>query len=464
VRRTDCRPLLACLVLLIAPFTHGQVYAYFKGDPATSISSADYTAYKTYVRDNPLASAVAGITVILPWKEYDHGNDTVGALLNTSTLPVLASDLTTAAGGKKINLIILAASGGVGSGGVNTATPSWVFDSAWVTGGCHCTWTTPLDVCYCNSYQGTSTNGWLNTSLVGSNCYNQSTFTSMLTYDHSGVPAAWEPPFVVAYNQWLALFLPWAQANLPNLGYIRIGVGTGGGSVVACPKVEEGNFPLQASAPATPLTESVWLTYSQAIYSAVALDVLGTGIVPEASMFGGETFGGGDGMIPIDWADNEASVATNNGFGLAAESLSAASDIGDNVLSASGSPCSNDWCALFSRYRTAPVLGLQTLSESDPNCLGAPSTCNQTSSLLTALPVGTQNYARVFEVYYQDLLCAYDSGYTNSTTPPNNGACEAISAGRQYYPAALSAAAAGQPTSVGEVWGAAKMSGKARLQ
>jgi hypothetical protein len=54
-----------------------------------------------------------------------------------------------------------------------------------------------------------------------------------------------------------------------------------------------------------------------------------------------------------------------------------------------------------------------------PNCLGAPSTCNQTSSLLTALPFGTQRRANVFEVYNRDLLCAYDSGYTNSTTPPN---------------------------------------------
>ncbi len=228
-----------------------------------------------------------------------------------------------------------------------------------------------------------------------------------------------------------------------------------------CPNVEEGNFHSQLSQPVTPLTESIWLSYNQGIYSAVALDV-GTSLIVEASMFGGEIFSGGDGMIPIDWADNEAAVATANGFGLNAESLSTASDIGDNVLTSAGSPCSNDWCAIFSRYyKSAPILGLQTLSQSDPNCLGAPSSCNTTSSLLTALPFATQHRAKAFEIYYEDLLCAYDSGYTNSTP---YGACEAISAGRPYYSAALADAAANQPTNTAAVGGAAGLSGKTSLQ
>lgn len=456
---TVSRFWLACLVVVFAQLAQAQIYGYFKDDPATTLPAGDYTAYLANVV--PVA-AVGGVTVIMHWNAYDNGSDTGPSFL-TAKANTLAGHLNTAAGGKTVNFIIVAASGGIGSGGNNVDTPAWVFDQAWAN-FC-CSPAGAVDVCYCNSYQGTVANGWTN-STVGSNCYNQGNFHTLtgLTWDHSGVPAAWEAPFVAAYQQWLAQFFSWAKTKVPTLGYVRVGVGTGGGSVVACPNVEEGAFSGQMHAAVTKLTEPVWLAYNQAIYSSAASDVSGSGIMLEASMFGGETFGGGDGMIPIGWADDVASAAVSNGFGLGAESLSVASDIGDNVLSAGGSPCSNDWCALFSQYRTASVLGLQTLSQSDPNCLGAPSTCNQTSSLLTALPFGTQRRANVFEVYYQDLLCAYDSGYTNSTTPPNNGACEAVSAGRQYYPTALSNAASGQPTSAGIVGGAAKASGPTTIR
>jgi hypothetical protein len=76
-------------------------------------------------------------------------------------------------------------------------------------------------------------------------------------------------------------------------------------------------------------------------------------------------------------------------------------------------------------------------------------------------PFATQHRAKAFEIYYEDLLCAYDSGYTNSTP---YGACEAISAGRPYYSAALADAAANQPTNTAAVGGAAGLSGKTSLQ
>src|ERR1700677_27096 len=68
----------------------------------------------------------------------------------------------------------------------------------------------------------------------------------------------------------------------------------------------------------------------------------------------GESFGT-NGIVPIQWADDIASIAIANGFGITAESLAST----DLTSYAAGSTCSNDWCSLFNIYSPfAPMLAL----------------------------------------------------------------------------------------------------------
>jgi len=403
--------ILGVVFLQFMPTAHGQVYAYFSkmpvyptgGCPGTS-STLNYCDFVTYVIPS---SSVGGITVEIPWQTYDNG--TTGPNLNTTNLHALEQNLMhTVGSGQKVNLIIEAASGGVGNGGINKATPAYVFGTTWAGTS------PPVDVCFCNNYQGSLASGWMNMT-VGSNCYNQNNFatrTGGLTWDYSGVPAAWEQPFVSAYTQWLASFLPTIASDLSalgvTLGYVRIGVGTGGGSYVACPNVEAGSYNYggvtQSYAPVIPLSLSVWQGYSQTVYSYVSN--LSTGILLEASFYGGNgPLGAGDGNTTIQWADAEAQWAIGNGLGIGAESLQSS----DLTAYATLAACSNDWCNLFNEYSLSGLmLGLQTVDLSNPSCIASPSTCgSQTGSLVTVLPFGTQRHATVFELGYADLICAY---------------------------------------------------------
>ncbi len=251
-----------------------------------------------------------------------------------------------------------------------------------------------------------------------------------------------------------------------QIGYIRVGVGTGGGSVVACPNVEMGQFSGQTLKTTPVLSEGVWKAYNNHVYAKAAAS--GPNMILEASMFGGLSLGMGDGSIPIVWADDVAQVAIANGLGIGAESLNGTTDQGDPLLYSQGQTCSNDWCGLFnSYYSIAPIQSLQTITPTNPNCLNQSSTCNGTGSLVTVLPFATQRRGTTFEIYYQDLLCAYDTnGYSDSTY------CPEISAGpppvylAPYLPyqLALTDAAAGQPNSTSAVSGNAALSGTASIQ
>jgi hypothetical protein len=304
---------------------------------------------------------------------------------------------------KTINLIFAAASGS----SPNSATPAYVTGTGWAGSS------PPVDVCYCTNYEGNS--GYSN---LGSNCYN----TNHTLFDSSGVPASWEFPFYNAYYQFAQLLStyyselsPSGSAITPYIGYIRFGLLTGGGTVVACP------------APAMTLN---------------------------ASMFGGESFGT-NGVVPIQWADDIARIAIANGFGITAESLQSA-DLTDY---AAALPCSNDWCNLFNLYYPfAPILGLQTVDVSNPSCMTSCAS-SLTGSLVTVLPFGTQHHARVFEIKYVDLLCAYDQNSYSSTNCPNPP-----DAPYAPYAAALANTAAGQPPSTSALSGAAGLAGSAAIR
>jgi hypothetical protein len=454
------------ILLLVATASsqaQSGIYAYFNNDPKIKLGSylSDFEMY--VITQN----SVAGITVVVPWFKYDTGSSTSGPILDTSLgtgLGLLDNHMQTVAGSsKKINLIIWAGT----DAEPNTSTPPYVFTigaTGWPT-TCSlsfgCTTTTPVDTCDCHNYHGSNFTG---PGSVGSNCTNQSGGT--VPFDGGGVPATWEQPLTIAYENWLNQLLfyyrPSGSSVIRNqIGYIRIGVGTGGGSVVACPNVEMNAFLGQTSAPAIVLSEGIWKSYNNEIYSYVQSTAQSYGlsaVVLEASPFGGVSLGMNDGTIPISWADDVAQVAIENGFGIGAESLSGTTDQGDLLLYSVGQPCSNDWCSLFNSYSSvAPMQSLQTLSQSKPSCLNQSSTCNITGSLVTVLPFATQHQGTTFEIYYEDLLCAYDQN------PYSDSDCT-VPTPYTPYESALTNAAAGQPSGTSNLVGASNLSGPAAIQ
>jgi hypothetical protein len=224
-----------------------------------------------------------------------------------------------------------------------------------------------------------------------------------------------------------------------QIGYIRFGIGTGGGGSIPCPSEELG------SSPSTPLTLAIWGALTQNIFSFAATQ--SPQMVTESSGYGGE-----NSTITTAWADTIAQNSIPYGAGFGAESLA----LNDAVLYSEGLPCSNDWCAIFnSYYSKTPMLGLQTIASlSDPTCTSNPG-AGQTCSLVYVLPFGTQRRANVFEIGYGDLLCAfYSGGYSGcSSGSPAPG-----------YAAAISNAEQGLPSSTTTLVGPARLSGKAAIE
>jgi hypothetical protein len=458
------------LVLVILSITaQGQIYAWFSqppsaptgGCPSGTGGTANYCDFETYVITK---ATVAGITVVVPWAPYDNFAITGQPSLNLGMLGSLDSALQAAATDgtkvKTINLILAAASGS----SPNAATPSYVFTTSWANTS------PPVDVCYCSpNYPGTGSNGF---SVTGPNCYNATSYAHNFptkTFDASGVPASWEFPFYNAYHQFAQKFAayysggPGGSSISSYIGYVRFGLLTGGGTVVPCPAVEEGIYPYgstptQSGVPAVPLTEPILEQYATNVFSGIRAQ--SPKMILNASMFGGETFGT-NGIVPTQWADDIASIAIANDFGITAESLAST----DLTSYATAGPCSNDWCSLFNLYYPfAPMLGLQTLSISNPSCIVACVPSNTTGTLVTVLPFGTQHHTTVFEVKYEDLLCAYDQNTSpqySSTNCPNTSPYSAPFA---PYATTLANSAAGQPSSTSAVSGAASVTGSAMIQ
>ena len=160
---------------------------------------------------------------------------------------------------------------------------------------------------------------------------------------------------------------------------------------------------------------------------------------------------------PASWADAVASAAISNGAGYGVESLA----LHDLTLYAEGMPCSNDWCGIFNTYfiQAPPMLGLQTVSQSDPSCTtdgGAGAAC----SLVYTLPFATERHANVFELAYEDLLCAYD---TDTMPEYVTAYCPSTYAPYGPYQTAIANALAGQPSGTSTIKGRASITGSASV-
>jgi hypothetical protein len=262
----------------------------------------------------------------------------------------------------------------------------------------------------------------------------------------TGVPASWEIPFQSAYLGFIKQLIIRYSTVVSwhaQVGYIRLGMGVGGGGAIPCSKVETGAL---GTPPTPPLSLSIWGAFAANVFSFA--EAQNPPMVMESSGYGGN-----DTIVTTAWADAVAQNSIPYGAGFGAESLA----FHDMVLYSEGQPCSNDWCNIFNTYLgIPPILGLQTISATaDATCNSDPGP-GQSCSLIYIIPFAIQRHTNVFEIGSINLLCAYYSTYSNP-------ACTAPAPGNGWA-AALAAAAQGQPASTTATAGAAAVSGTASLQ
>jgi hypothetical protein len=263
--------------------------------------------------------------------------------------------------------------------------------------------------------------------------------------DTSGVPASWEQPSWWAYETFIKEVIEHYGTDVTwhsQVGYIRFGLTIGGTGVIPCPS-EEMTVPAGA-----PLALPVWSAYANTIFAYAATQ--NPPMIVEGSGYGGAA------PITTAWADAVASAAIANGAGYGAESLA----LHDLTLYSGGSACSNDWCGIFNNYfAQAPrMLGLQTISKSDPTCTSDPGP-GLTCSLVFVLPFATERHANVLEIAYEDLLCAYDMATPEYVT----SFCPTHSAPYGPYQTAIANVLAGKPKGTAVIGGSAKVAGNASV-
>lgn len=119
--------------------------------------------------------------------------------------------------------------------------------------------------------------------------------------------------------------------------------------------------------------------------------------------------------VGIEPDDFIAGVAHQSGISFGNQGLEA-SDITNYPT------CGGDWCNLFAQYPSTAVRELQTLGQSCPSgtnaCPNGNTLTNSTGSLAsstapTLLAFATAHGGNNLELYYQDWLVAFESGYNN---------------------------------------------------
>lgn len=266
-----------------------------------------------------------------------------------------------------------------------------------------CTWTSvlsaapPQDVVFDTAYPPIALSPPVSAGVVNVNNNSQSVVAQ-------GFPVSWETPYAIAYQKFLTSLLMHYSSQVSfasQVQYVRVGIGTAGES-----------FPFDLSDLDTLTgshTEPVWTGFLGGLLPTLTSSK--GSITVETSLNGCLT------AVDCTWADDMATDGANAGDALGSQGLQQS----DVTASASGSPCSNDWCKEITAFKV-PFFELQTLSQSDPNGTTAG---NATGSLATLLPFVIANHGStplVLEIYPEDLLCAFDASYPASScggqTPP----------------------------------------------
>jgi hypothetical protein len=326
-------------------------------DPPTP-SDGGWHDFSKYILPN---TAVRGVVLNVAWDsiETSQGN------YDFSTLDALLPSYA----GKEIDLAfqpISYSNLNNPPGGVNTLTPSYVFTSTWASS----VGAPPLDVVTCLPYypgNGTPT---------------------------SGFPVVYEKPFQVAYQNFINAVLQHYKGS--SIGYMRFGISVGNEADPYC------TAGMQAlPAPNTFVVPTTWENWVQ------TMDSFEKSAGPLVQLM--ESLNDLDGD-PSVLPPFEAMTAVNNGFGFGNNGLRN-SDIAN---SASGAPCSGNWCALFDKYADQVPLELQEAQPSNPS---GSDPNNVTGNLADLIPVAVQHHATILEVLMPDLFLAFDPNYV----PKNPG-------------------------------------------
>lgn len=334
-------------------------------------SDGDWNMFQTYILPNP---AVHGVVVNVPWNSIETSQGVYDfSTLDNSILPSYA--------GKEIDLAfqpITYTNMNNPPGGKNSLTPSYVFTTAWANS----VGAAPQDVVYCPPYpgQGTFTGPYANILTPG--------------FDPTGYPVVYEKPFRVAYQNFISAVLKNYKGS--NIGYIRFGISVGNEADATCTD-EMALLP----APNTFVDPTTWENWVQTMESYEKSAGPPVQLMQSLNSLEGD---------PTVLPPFEAMTAVNNGFGFGNNGLQKS----DISASASGAPCTGDWCALFDTYAGEVPLELQEATPSNPS--GSDPT-NVTGNLAELIPLAAQHHATILEILVPDLFLAFDPNYVT----PNPG-------------------------------------------
>jgi iron uptake system EfeUOB component EfeO/EfeM len=321
--------------------------------PPTNPHTSDFQAVQAYVMSNP---AVTGGNLAVEWGVIDQG-PTANPQYNWSALDALI--IPWVAAGKKVNLIVWANSD-------NTTSPC-TNGVANATGNC-----------------GIPAYVW--TALGPSNYVTCST-----QYGNQQIPNYLnQAGFQLPYQQFMTAMVQ-KYGSDPDIGYIRFGLGHGGETM-----------PVASWNDATTACGKAFAAWGYTItawesYLAGMLNYEGNLHSPKQLMVGVTPMGSPTTQVP----DYAAPIAASMGIGFGSQ--------GFELSDITGYPnCVADWCNLFARYGQVP-LELQTYLQSCPD-----NTCT-TGSLVNLIPFAIAHHASVLEIYYQDWLVAFASGYPGNS-------------------------------------------------
>jgi len=352
--------------------------------PVLGPSNQNYTDFMTNILPN-----ISGVSVSMQWNQIESTNAAgTGSggydftAFDASIAPYLAA---TAAGGKpaRVNLIVWAATeGGNNAPGSGGSTPAYVFTPQWAT---TCCGAAPLDMAVCSSYTGDSGNPFYSqaTSGGGGGSWNVNTSS-----DLSGLPVSYEPPFMVAFQSFIAQVIAhYNMPGAPKIGYIRFGFSQGGEDSPECNQYWPG------------YSHDTYLSYVQTMTTFVRAQNPSTAILADLHAVGPP------GSVDYSYADDEAADAVADNFGFGTNGLQQS----DVTNFAANQPCDSDWCSLFDADHTlVPTLSLQTLQWSDPTGVA------QTGSLAVIIPFAQAHFANNLELYLPDVALAYSfANYCN---------------------------------------------------
>jgi len=388
----------------------------------------------------------------------------------------------------------------------NSDTPSYVFSLYWQQ------WASaanPQDAAFCAGYPGSTPAGnpsppgppnYGYANIGSNNCTSPTSCTPETLA--TGIPAIWEPPYVQAIDNWWAALILWASghssltvpattpaAPVSQIGYIRFGFSIGSEATINCTAILEDALG-GGSSSGDAAMKAQWLLY----YSKAAIYIQGQRTsqaggapnwFPMMTVNMGTSLTNPSLTTDPSWSIGEAQILlANQPFGIGTQGLengfvsgSVVSDLqsmssGPNCgLPGYGPCCSDNWCNVRQMViGNVPVIELQDCNISNPaggtkNCLDSAMAGTTTADQLTlsqVFTISSQHGTTSAEIYYNDLLCAFDPGAaplsgTTCANPLN------LSTYPPAYASAILALAAGQPSSTSALIGNAQIMGGATM-